>query len=669
MKQNDSVFTPSSFLFGAAYYDEYMPYHRIDEDFQLMKEAGMNVIRIGESTWSTYEPTDGCFDFTSLHRMLDGAKKYDLKVIIGTPTYAIPSWLYKKHPDILTVTKNGPALYGARQLIDITNETFLFYAERIINKMLSECATHPNVIGYQIDNETRSADAAGINTQRKFLEYIKELYPNIEEFNSSFGLDYWSNKIGRWEDFPDIRGTINGSLSAAYKRFLRKCISDYHSWQTSIIKKYAVPGQFITHNFDYEWRDYSHGLQPLVDQVECAKYMDIAGCDIYYLTQDDFNGSDISFCGAVARSLKKGNYLILETHSQGKKPRLPYPGQQLQAIYSHIACGAVSTLFWNWHSIHNSFESYWKGILSHDLIPSRIYHEIKSAYTELTNTLPYSVLKGKGLTPLNEVALIVDHASLDGIDEFPFDEETGLNYNDVVRTYFDAAFELNIHCDIVYPGDDLSNYKLLIVPALYSVKEETVLQIRDYISSGGHVLMSFKSCFSDHELKIFHDAQPHNLTDICGFTYDEFTIPQKTEIVFEDGQTYIPRAWIELLRVNNPSTQIWGRYKHKYWKDYAAITHNSYKNGSLTYIGSYLEKDGIKNILGKLITIASLDIPSEIYPIICKKVSDTDSNIYNFVFNYSEHTVSIKSTITNNKEIELKDWETIIIKKDNQNEK
>ena len=49
--------------FGAAYYDEYMPVSRVDEDMRMMKEAGMNVIRIAESTWSTWEPRDGEYDF------------------------------------------------------------------------------------------------------------------------------------------------------------------------------------------------------------------------------------------------------------------------------------------------------------------------------------------------------------------------------------------------------------------------------------------------------------------------------------------------------------------------------------------------------------------------------------------------------------------------------
>ena len=37
-------------LFGAAYYDEYMPCERLREDIQMMKKAGINTVRIAEST-------------------------------------------------------------------------------------------------------------------------------------------------------------------------------------------------------------------------------------------------------------------------------------------------------------------------------------------------------------------------------------------------------------------------------------------------------------------------------------------------------------------------------------------------------------------------------------------------------------------------------------------
>lgn len=48
-------------LYGAAYYDEYMPYDRLQQDVAMMKKAGINTVRIAESTWSTCEPQEGVF--------------------------------------------------------------------------------------------------------------------------------------------------------------------------------------------------------------------------------------------------------------------------------------------------------------------------------------------------------------------------------------------------------------------------------------------------------------------------------------------------------------------------------------------------------------------------------------------------------------------------------
>ena len=225
-------------LYGVAYYDEYMPYDRIETDFKMIRDAGMNVIRIAESTWSTWEPKEGVFDFTHLHRMLDCATKYELKVIVGTPTYAIPSWLAKKYPDILAVTHNGKELYGHRQNMDITNPDYLHHAQIIIEKLMEQVKDYDCVIGFQLDNETKPYDTCSKYAQEKFVEYLKNEFPDIDEFNREFGLDYWSNRVDDWDAFPDIRGTINMSLDAEYKKFQRKLVTDFFAWQADIVKKY-----------------------------------------------------------------------------------------------------------------------------------------------------------------------------------------------------------------------------------------------------------------------------------------------------------------------------------------------------------------------------------------------------------------------------------------------
>lgn len=77
-----------------------MPYERLEQDVKMMKKAGINVVRIAESTWSTCEPQEGVFDFSHVERVLDAMEAAGIQVIIGTPTYAIPSWMEKSYRKI-----------------------------------------------------------------------------------------------------------------------------------------------------------------------------------------------------------------------------------------------------------------------------------------------------------------------------------------------------------------------------------------------------------------------------------------------------------------------------------------------------------------------------------------------------------------------------------------
>jgi beta-galactosidase GanA len=71
-----------------AYYDEYMPYNRLDKDVAMMTATGISVVRIAESTWSTVEPQEGVFDFSHIDWVLNAMHKAGIQVIIGTQ----PCW-------------------------------------------------------------------------------------------------------------------------------------------------------------------------------------------------------------------------------------------------------------------------------------------------------------------------------------------------------------------------------------------------------------------------------------------------------------------------------------------------------------------------------------------------------------------------------------------------
>lgn len=268
------------------------------------------------------------------------------------------------------------------------------------------------------------------------------------------------------------------------------------------------------------WQTSSpYGLQPEVNQWKAAKPLTIAGFDIYHPSAQDLTGKEISFGGAIARSVKKDNCLILETEAQGNHGWLHYPGLLRLQAFSHLASGSDSVMYWHWHSIHNAIESYWKGILSHNLKENATYKEACSIGADFAKYGEHL----KNLRKKADVAFVLSNESLTGLQWFGIHAD--LKYNDIVRWLYDAFYELNVECDVLSAKDiDLfSQYKVLVTPAFYSVSDTLVNSLREYVSHGGYLISTFKTAFSDPVLKIYSDDQPHGLTDVFEMTYDQFT--------------------------------------------------------------------------------------------------------------------------------------------------
>ena len=625
-------------LFGAAYYSEYLPYDRVEKDMEMMEKAGMNTIRIAESTWSTIEPKDGVFDFTHLDKMLDAAARHNISVIVGTPTYAIPTWLSKKYPDILALTNAGQNIYGARQNMDITHAGYLFHCERVIRAMMEHIKEVPHIIGFQLDNETKSYGTAGPRVQAMFVDYLKEKYPDINDFNHEFGLDYWSNRVNAWEDFPDVRGTINESLAAEFLKFQRLLVTRFLKWQAAIVSEYKRDDQFITQNFDYSWTDHSIGYQQEVNQYEAADATTVAGCDIYHPSQSLLTGEEITFCGNISRSLKKDNYLVLETQAQGNIAWLPYPGQLKLQAYSHIANGSNSVMYWHWHSIHNAIESYWKGVLSHDFSENETYKEACEIGAEWKKIGAHI----KNLKKKNAVAILLDNNSLSGLNLFPLQDKKDHSYNTVARWLGDALYRLNIEYDMVSSATrDFSGYSCLIVPALYSASEELLSALNDYIKCGGHLITTFRSGFSDEQLKIYADTQPHILHECLGIHYDQYTYPVdvKVSLPSDASVTGDCRYWMDLVSCDT-ATPLFS-YDHPVWNKYAAATVNKYFNGSALYLATYFDEAMLEKVLTQYFETFSSDLQKHKdchFPVIIKEGENDFGKNVRFYFNYSGQT-------------------------------
>ena len=604
-------------LYGVAYYPEYMPSDRLDRDVELMEKAGITVVRVGESTWSSWEPRDGEFQFDWMERVLDRLHEAGIKVILGTPTYSIPTWLYKEHPEIV-VTHNGsfpplwnpddpsypsasaPGFYGARQNYDFLNPYFRQHAERVIRQIVSHFKDHPAVVGYQIDNETFPTNVPTQYTNAAFLERLKRKFGTPDKMNKAWGLVYWGQLVDRWEDLPPRDGILNPGYKLEWENFQHDIVTEYLSWQAKIVDEYKRTDQFVT-------TDFSGGVHTNLDQWAISRNLDIVSENVYFETQKQLSARDIWLSGDLARSLKNTNYLVAETNAQtigwdSRTQYPPYPGQLRLVVYAHLAAGANMVEYWHWHSLHYGQEMYWKGVLSHDLEPNRAYQEVSQVATELKRIGPQLV----NLKKESPVAILVCTDSANAMSYMPVSDH--VDYGSILKQMYDSLYDLNVEPDFVEAGSaDIVRYKVLLIPPLYSASDAVLQQISDYVKGGGHVIMSFKSGFTNESSTVRAVMAPGPLRDAAGFRYQEFTtLAEPMPLVpdrFKIGKQNTGSVWAEFLI---PETaKVIESLDDAYWK-FPVITRNTYGSGTLTYEATNVSDGLQREIVRDCITRAGL---------------------------------------------------------------
>jgi beta-galactosidase len=618
-------------LYGAAYYNEYMPGDqdaRLAKDVEMMKAAGLNVVRMGESTWSLWEPEDGRFEYAWMDRVVDAMGKAGIKVILGTPTYSIPAWMAHQHPEILAERiKEGyfggptePAQYGMRQNMDTDSPAYRFYAERLIRHIVAHYKENPTVIGWQIDNETASYDAANRDVFIGFQHYLEKKFVTPEALSKAWFLNYWGENLHTWEDLP----TRNGAQSTGYKlewsRWSQMRVTDFLHWQAALVRECAAPRQFVT-------TDYGGMMKRDVNENAVADALDVVADNIYHMvSQDHFDGSTQSIQGDFSRSLKHANYLVTETNAQSTDwtsafQYPPYDGQLRQNVYTHLSNGADMVEYWHWASIPANQETYWKGVLSHDLEPNREYAEVSRTAHELEKIGPHLV----GMKIHNDVAILWSRDSANAISFMPFTSAgpqwsfagPKADYSSLVQQIHRSLYDLNVGTDFVFPETkDFSAYKLLIVPALYIADDALLQRISDYVKNGGHVVMTFKSGFANENSAVRWVRAPGPLREAAGFSYQEFSNLEKPlglkDDPFHAGPANQVSYWAEFLMPDHAKALAF--YNHPFFGKWPAITENQFGAGSLLYEGTYLSPTLQTAVLKRSLEQAGLTGPDQQLP-------------------------------------------------------
>jgi beta-galactosidase len=227
------------------------------------------------------------------------------------------------------------------------------------------------------------------------------------------------------------------------------------------------------------------------------------------------------------------------------------------------------------------------------------------------------------------------------------------NYNDILRPYYDALYKMNVGVDFIDPSVNFAlgmsgfgKYKMIIVPALYAASDDLLKKLNQFVKDGGHVVYTFKSGFSDENVKVRSTVQPGIINEVCGISYSQFTIPNNVSLKSDPykvgAENNKVHTWMELITpMVHPdasgTTNVLAYYNHPQWGKYAAITQNQFGKGSATYIGCMTSPVLTEKILEQTLKNADVWGIDQIinFPLITKSGINQLGKKVHYYFNYS----------------------------------
>ena len=237
---------------GTCYYPELWPEADIDRDIAEMKKLGLNMVRMGEFTWSRLEPDEGKVSADFFVRVLDKLHAAGLGVVYCTPTPTPPVWLTHGRPDRCYVDAEGRVMiHGARQHASYEHPEVRAACLRIVEALAQAVGKHPAIIAWQIDNEFKCHVGEDFNPHAiaHWHRWLEARFGTIGRLNDAWGTEIWSERYQRFDQVPAPLRTPflhHASLSTAYRMFCRESIAEFMDAQVAILRRHT--DKPITHN-------------------------------------------------------------------------------------------------------------------------------------------------------------------------------------------------------------------------------------------------------------------------------------------------------------------------------------------------------------------------------------------------------------------------------------
>jgi len=587
---------PGQLFVGTCYQPIDRTPEQIDRDIAIMKHAGFNVVRMGDLSWDSFEPSQGNFDFEWFDKIMDKMQAAGIRVILDIPGDPAPIWLHRAYPGVDLVSQNGTRLPPAERYMDnISDPGYIRELGILADTLTKRYAHHPAVIAVGYNNEIGNGFMSYSEADRqRFIVWLQKKYGTIEELNKAWATQRWSRRLNTFDDVDLPLADGPGPP----ERYL-----DLHRYWSDVtvarleeldaIRQRNMPSlPSISNLWDTAGR---RGFDYLSTYKSYVSY----GAAGFY------PGDPVG--GAFGALMIKGDLdtpIWFNEFTAGGGGYYGTPGRSRMYAYLGLMMGAQGMLAWTFNSHLGGEEQALFGLVDHDDTPSWKVDEFARFAAE------FKQIAKLGFPRSTHPEVAIAYSFDSWIDSYPNGPSSTTRqffhpgYTEQVQAAFEPFFRANMDTAIINVGHaDLSPYKLVIAPADYLMDAASAKALRDYVSAGGTVLMTAFSAKVDEHGQWFNTPLPGRLSDVFGLKTNAFY--DAAELSFQlIGQTIETR--VHHYEVLEPSTATVVAHFTNTVDHTPAVTINKFGKGNAIYLATESNSSVIGPLMNYLYAVAGI---------------------------------------------------------------
>ena len=582
----------------------------LEEDLALMKKANVNCVSLGIFSWSVLEPEEGRYDFAWLEAIIGRLYENGIRIILATPSGAMPHWLTAKYPEVMQTGANGVQnLPGRRHNFCYTSPVMRAKIHKLDEKLSEKFGKNEAVILWHISNELGGNWGDGAChcplCQQAFRVWLKEKYGTLDKLNHAWWNTFWSHTYTDWEQIhsPASHGEcLSHGLNLDWRRFVTAQMADFCREEIKVVRSHSdLP---VTTNFMGSFKNLNYQL--------LHQELDVVSWDNYPLWHIQKDEVPVAVCAAanhnIMRSLKKQPFLMMESSPScvnwSEKSPLKRPGMHALSSLQAIAHGSDSVQYFQWRKSRGAYEKFHGAVVDHKGGGNtRVFRDVSETGARLFSIENFI----RGTVNRPKAALIFDWENWWALEDAAAPWET-FDYIKEVLSHYQMFWENGIDADFISMDDPLEGYALVCAPVNYLYREGYADKVRRYVQNGGHYITTYCSGIVDDTDLCFIGRHP--LEDVLGLSPEETDAPGEgfeNSFLYE-GVTYTAGSVCDVCHPSD-TVKVLSFYQKDYYTGYPAVTENSFGQGLCYYLAAKTGPDFLRAFYRTVFKKASLSNP------------------------------------------------------------